>query len=578
MDRRWIKFYDEGVPASLKPYPEIPLFRILEDAAAKYPDRPAIHFKPERVFIAKSSITYRELNELSDRLAAALAAQGVKKGDRVAIFMPNTPQFIITFYAILKVGGVVVASNPTYTRPELEHQLSDSGAVAIVCMSRFYETVKQVVPHTRIKTVIVTNIKDYMNVLIRLVFTLTREAKGGDRVQLAPTHMWFKDIIRRYRPEQRPNVSVTAEDAALFQYSGGTTGIPKAAIALHRNLVANTLQNRAWTGVSEGSRETTIAAIPLFHVYGMVTVMLLGVSIGAEIVVVPNPRDIASVIDAIDTYRPTLFSGVPRMYNAINNFKGIEKYNLRTIRNCVSGSAPLLLTVKRQFEAITGGRLIEGYGMSEAPTSTHSNPLRGINKEGSIGVPFPDVEARIISLKDEVTELPQGESGELVVRGPQVMYGYHNMPEETRNALRKDPKDPDGAPWLYTGDIARMDEDGYFYLVDRKKELIKVGGFQVWPREVEEALVQHPAVLKVAAAGVPDPEQGFEVVKAWVVLKPDMKATERELIAFCEDKLVQYKRPRYVEFRSELPETQVGKILRRELIAQEKAKQSATSK
>jgi long-chain acyl-CoA synthetase len=241
---------------------------------------------------------------------------------------------------------------------------------------------------------------------------------------------------------------------------------------------------------------------------------------------------------------------------------------------CVSGSAPLLLSIKHRFESITGGKLVEGYGMSEAPTSTHANPIRGINKEGSIGIPFPDVEARIISLTDEKTVMPQGEPGELVIRGPQVMFGYHNMPDETQFVLRKDPDDPQGGPWLYTGDIARMDEDGYFFLVDRKKELIKVGGFQVWPREIEEVLAQHPAVLKVAAGGVPDAEQGFETVKAWVVVKPGMTVTEQELSAFCKDKLIQYKRPKYIEFRTDLPETQVGKVLRRELIAQEKAKLS----
>jgi long-chain acyl-CoA synthetase len=260
------------------------------------------------------------------------------------------------------------------------------------------------------------------------------------------------------------------------------------------------------------------------------------------------------------------------MYNGINNYPDIGKHNLRSIRACISGSAPLLLDIKQKFESLTGGKLVEGFGMSEAPTATHCNPIHGLNKEGSIGVPMPDVEARIISLDDEVTPLPQGEIGELVVRGPQVMFGYHNMPTETTNVLRKDPNDPNGAPWLYTGDIARMDEDGYFFIVDRKKELIKVGGYQVWPRDIEEALKQNPKVLKVAAAGVPDPQRGDEVVKAWVVLQPGQTATEDELKKFCEDKLVNYKRPKYIEFRDDLPETMVGKVLRRELVAQDKAR------
>jgi long-chain acyl-CoA synthetase len=571
-DKPWLKRYDKGVPESVKPYPEAPLQKFLEDSAAKFPNHVAIQFKPSHQGFAKSKLTYAELNNLSDRMAAGLAALGVKKGDRVAIFMPNIPQFIITFYGILKAGGVVVASNPTYTEPELEHQLKDSGAVAIVCMSRFYNTVLKVLPKTQIKTVIVTNIKDYMSPLLRTLFGLAKEKKSGDKVTLAAGHLAFKDVLQKYLPSQRPKVTVTADDKALFQYSGGTTGVPKAAVALHRNLVANSVQIRAWLADCQEGKEVMLTAIPLFHVYGMVVGMIAAVQMVAQIVVVPNPRDLASVVDAIDTYRPTLFPGVPRMYNGINNYPEIGKHDLRSIRACISGSAPLLLDIKQKFEALTGGKLVEGFGMSEAPTATHCNPIQGLNKEGSIGLPFPDVEARIISLDDEVTPLSQGEIGELVVRGPQVMFGYHNMPTETTNVLRKDPNDPDGAPWLYTGDIARMDEDGYFFIVDRKKELIKVGGYQVWPRDIEEALKQNPKVLKVAAAGVPDPQHGDEVVKAWVVLQPGQKATEEELKKFCEDKLVAYKRPKYIEFRDDLPETMVGKILRRELVAQDKAK------
>jgi long-chain acyl-CoA synthetase len=284
------------------------------------------------------------------------------------------------------------------------------------------------------------------------------------------------------------------------------------------------------------------------------------------------------VLDAIDTYRPTIFPGVPRMYNALNNYPDIAKHDLKSIRLCVSGSAPLLLDIKQKFEALSGGKLVEGFGMSETFVVTHVNPLQGLNKEGAIGVPISDVEARIISLDDEVTVLPQGEIGELVVRGPEIMFGYHNMPTETENSLRKDPNDPNGAPWLYTGDIARMDADGYFFIVDRKKEMIKVGGFQVWPRDIEEALKLNPKVLKVAAAGVPDPQRGDEVVKAWVVLQPGQTATEAELKKFCEDKLVAYKRPRYIEFREDLPETMVGKVLRRELVAEEKARLAKAAK
>jgi len=574
MDKPWVRFYDKDVPESID-YPAIPLHAFLEQAAAKYPSKTAIHFKPAHYGFAKSSLTYAELNDLTDRLAAALADMGVQKGDRVAIFMPNIPQFIMAFYGILKAGGVVVASNPTYTQREIEHQLNDSGVETIICMSRFYPIVQKAIPNTKLKNVIVTNVTDYMSGLLRFLYGLTLEKKEGDRVELAAGHVWLKDVLARYTAAQRPKVDVGPNDRALFQYSGGTTGVPKAAVALHRNLVANTLQIRFWNSNLIEGEETVLVAIPLFHVYGMVAGMSFGVQAAAALVPVPNPRDLESVIHVIDVYKPTIFPGVPRQYNSINNYPGIENHDLRSIKACISGSAPLLLDIKNKFEAITGGKLVEGYGMSEAPTATHCNPLEGVNREGSIGLPMSDVECRIVSLEDETTVLGVGEIGELCIRGPQVMFGYHNMPTETQNTLRKHPDDPNGAPWLHTGDIARMDEDGYFYIVDRKKELIKAGGYQVWPREIEEVLAMHPAVLEVGAAGIPDPSRGSETVKAWVVLKHGVTATEDELKKFCEDKLAPYKRPRSIEFRDELPKTLVGKVLRRVLVEEEKKKTAA---
>jgi long-chain acyl-CoA synthetase len=433
-------------------------------------------------------------------------------------------------------------------------------------MSNFYRLIKEAQPKTRIKTLVVTNLKEALPPVLAFLFSLTKEKKGGFRVQLGQGDLWMQDLIARYKPEDRPKVEVSADDDALFQYSGGTTGISKGAIAMHRNLVANSLQIRSWITNAEDGKETVLMAIPLFHVYGMVAGMLFAIRTGAGMVMVPNPRDLKDVLTNIQKYNCSIFPGVPTLYNAINNNQDVlaGKYNLKSIKACISGSAPLMRETKERFEAVTGGKLFEGYGLSEAPTATHCNPLVGENRAGSIGLPLPDVDCRIVSLDDGVTVLPPGEIGELVIQGPQVMRGYHNMPTETTNTLQ------DG--WLYTGDIARFDENGYFYIVDRKKELIKPGGYQVWPREVEEAISEHPKVLEAGVAGVPDAYRG-ETVKAWVVLKPGETLTAEEVKAWCAERLAKYKVPTTVEFRSELPKTTVGKILRRELVREHKEKE-----
>ena len=556
-DRPWLQHYDEGVPETLE-YPDIPLFGLLDEAANKYPDVPCTIFKGAK-------ISYKEMNEKTDRLAAGLAALGVKKGDRVGIFMPNTPQFVLAYFAVLKAGGVVVATNPLYSPREIEHQVNDAGVEIMLVMSNFYHTVKQVQPKTKIHQLIVTNIKEALPPVLAFLFGLTQEKKGGFRVDLAEGDIWLNDLLDQHPSGQRPDLAVRAEDTALFQYSGGTTGVPKAAIGLHRNLVSNATQMYHYVPDLRDGEEVFLMAIPLFHVYGMVAGMCWAIRTAATMVMIPNPRDLKDVLDSIQKYGVTVYPGVPTMYNAINNHPDVlaGKYNLSTIRACISGSAPLLRETKDKFEALTGGKLVEGYGLSETPTATHCNPLYGYNPPGSIGLPFPDVDCRVISLEDEVTELGVDEIGELVIKGPQVMKGYHNMPTETENALR------DG--WLYTGDIARMDKDGYFYIVDRKKEVIKPGGFQVWPRTVEEAIAENPKVLEVGVAGIPDPHRG-ETVKAWVVLKPGEEASEEEIKDWCRPRLAKFEVPTYVEFRDELPKTMVGKILRRELVAQEKSK------
>ncbi len=559
MDARpWLAHYDKGVPQTIK-YPSVPIFHFLEESAKKFPDQACTIFKG-------AAISFKEMDAITDQLAAALAGMGVKKGDRVGIFIPNTPQFVMVYFGILKAGGVVVAIDSRYTAPEIAHQANDAGIEVMFVMSNFYKTMKAAQPQTKIKKLIVTNLKETLPPVLKVLFTLVKEKKGGFRVDLASGDVWLQDLLAKYKPGDRPKLDIGPDDIALFQYSGGTTGVSKAAVALHRNLVANTLQIVSWMSNLNTGKEIVLMAIPLFHVYGMVAGMLFGISSGASLVMVPNPRDMHDLLGNVKKFRPSVFPGIPMLYNAINNNPAVKagKYDLGSIKACISGSAPLLRETKERFEALSGGKVSEGYGLSEAPTATHCNPLMGVNKTGSIGIPFPDVDAKIISLDDGETEMKVGEVGEIAIHGPQVMKGYHNMPKETANSLRTM---KDGKVWLFTGDIAKMDEEGYFYIVDRKKELIKPGGEQVWPREVEEVIAAHPKVFEVGVAGIPDPLRG-EAVKAWVVLKPGETMTEEEVVEWCKKSLAKYKVPRHVEFRTELPKTTVGKTLRRELVRQ----------
>jgi long-chain acyl-CoA synthetase len=561
-DRPWFQHYDPGVPHRLE-YPAIPLHAFLKQSAQRFPNRPCTLFHGH-------AVTYGEMDAQTDHLAAALASMGVRKGQPVGIFMPNSAQFVMAFYAILKAGAVVVATNPLYTAREIEHQMNDAGVEILLCMSNFYRMVKEVQPKTKLRRLIVTNIKEYLPPVTRVLFTLAKEKAGGHRATLTGDDVWLQDVLRQFASAPAPKVDVGPDDVALFQYSGGTTGLSKAAVALHRNLVANTLQIRAWMPQTKDGAETVLMAIPLFHVYGMVAGMSYAIQAAASMVMIPNPRDLPDVLQSIDKFAPSVFPGVPTMYNAINNNADVKagKYKVTSIKACISGSAPLMRETKDRFEALTGGKLVEGYGLSEAPTATHCNPLNGETRAGSIGLPFPDVDCHIVSLDDGVTVLGVGEVGELAIQSPNVMQGYHNMPGETAIALK------DG--WLFTGDIARMDEDGYFYIVDRKKELIKPGGYQVWPREVEEEISKHPKVLEVGVAGVPDAYRG-ETVKAWVVPRPGETLTVDEVRAWCKERMAPFKVPTQVEFRTELPKTTVGKILRRELVRQDREKPPAST-
>jgi len=566
MEKVWLKSYEPHVPPSIA-YPPVPLYQFMDDAAKKYPHNTAIiyggvvHQLGGALLDAK--MTFQQLHDLTNRFAAALQGLGVKKGDRVALFLPNCPQFPIAYYATLKVGGIVVPCNPLYVARELEHQVNDAGAETIVVLSRFYPIVKQIRAHTKLKNVIVTNAKEYFPGLLKTLFTLAVEKKEGHRVDItgeANTY-WFQDLLAKAPATPQP-VDVQPQDTAVLLYTGGTTGVPKGAELSHRNIVANAVQCKYWIGARDG-QETTVTSLPLFHSYGMTTCMNLAMYIGGAMLLIPNPRDLDHILKAINKHHPTMFPGVPTMYVAINNHPDVGKYDLKSIRACVSGAAGLPVDVQKKFQELTGGKLVEGYGLSETSPVTHANPIFGQNKIGTIGVPWPDTEAKIMDLETGTKEMPVGEIGELVIRGPQVMKGYWNMPEETKNTLR------DG--WLYTGDIARMDQDGYFQIVDRKKDMIIAGGFNIYPRDVEEVLYKHPKVQEAVVAGVPDPYRG-ETVKAYIVLKEGQTATAEEIIEFCRQNLARFKVPTTVEFRESLPKTMVGKILRRMLVEEEKKK------
>lgn len=559
MDKPWLKFYEKGVRANLE-YPSVPMHQFLEQAATKYPDNVATIFGNSSKLDAK--LTFRQLNEHVNRLANALTAMGVKKGDRVALYLPNCPQYVIGYYAILKIGGVVAPNNPLYVPRELEFQVNDAGAETIICLSRFYPNVQKIRANTKLKNVIVANIKEYFTPILKLLFTVAKEKKEGHHVTLDAGDKWFPDVVAS-APATKPNVQVRPEDTAVLLYTGGTTGVPKAAEITHKNLVANTLQCKEWlTSLQEG-KEVTLTALPLYHSYAMTTCMNLSIYGSSAMVLIPNPRELVSVLKAIDLHKPTLFPGVPTMYTAINNHPDLPKYNLKSVKACISGAAGLPVEVQTKFQNLTGARLVEGYGLSEATPVLCANPVFGENRIGTIGVPWPDTDIKIMDIETGAKEMPVGESGELCAKGPQVMKGYWNKPEESAKTLR------DG--WLYTGDIAVMDKDGYFQIVDRKKDMIIVGGFNVYPREVEEVLFQHPKVLEATVAGVPDPKAG-ERVKAYIVLKPGQTATVEEIMEFCKERMTGYKRPGAIEFRDSLPKTMVGKILRRQLVEEEKKK------
>ncbi len=555
----WLAHYDSDVPASLGPYPERTLLHYLDDCARERPANPALLFKG-------ATVTYEQWNRTSDACAAALVAMGIRPGDRVALVLPNIPQFFIAEFGIWKAGATVVPLNPLYAEREFEQALSATGAETVIAMTRFYNRLKAVQPRTSVRRVIATSIKEYLPSVLRMLFTLLKERKEGDRIALAAGDRWMADLMAQHRNDPRPAIEVHPDAPAVILSSGGTTGTPKGVVGLHRHYVASGLQLNAWTRSARREWDDAIVLpLPMFHVYANVGVQPLALVGKNPLSLVPNPRDIGDVLKTIRQVKPACFNGVPTLYTAILNHPDVKagKVDFRSIKLCVCGASALLAETKKQFETLTGATIVEGYSLTEGMMACCINPVKGTHKLGSIGLPLPDVEVRIVDSDSGEKELPYGEVGEMILRAPQYMAGYWNNPGETTLTLRTHGS---GGPWVYTGDLAYMDPEGYLFIVDRKKDMIKTSGFQVWPREIEEILASHPAVMEVGVAGVPDPVKG-EVAKAWVVRKPGHEVTADELRAFCKERLTPYKVPSSVEFRTELPKTLVGKVLRRELAA-----------
>ncbi|UCC86131.1 MAG: long-chain fatty acid--CoA ligase [Anaerolineales bacterium] len=564
--RSWYQHYDQGVPHTID-YPSIVVHQFLNDTAAKYPDNTAL------IFFDKQ-LTYRQLNALVDKFAAGLQQHGLKKGDRVALYMANCPQFVIAYYAILRAGGIVVPSNPLYVAREFEHQANDSGAKIAICLSLLYPRVKEARPSTGLEHVIVTNIKEYFPGFLKLLFTLAKEKKDGHRVDISndPDTYWFQDVLNG-APDRPAPMEIAPEDTAVLMYTGGTTGVPKGAQLTQRNVVANAVQTAAWMVDGVEGQEVSLTALPLTHSYAMTVCMNQSICRGYAQILIPNPREFAQLLGAINKHRPTMFPGVPSLYAAINNHPDVlaGKYDVKSIKVCISGAAGLPPEVQEEFQRITGGKLVEGYGLSEATPVTHSNPIRSGGRIGTIGLPFPDTDCKIVDTDTETETMGPGEPGVLCISGPQVMKGYWGMPTETANVLRQDET---GKVWLHTGDVAQMSQDGYFRIVDRKKDMILgAGGYNVYPREIEDVLYEHPKVMEAAAIGVPIGGSD-QRAKVFIVLRPGETATEEEIIEFCRERLARYKVPKYVEFREDLPKTMVGKILRRELMETEKTQEA----
>lgn len=555
VSKPWLKHYPEEIPKTID-YDEKTLQDLLVETATKVPDKVVIHFMGKE-------LTYQELYDSARKFANYLQSLGLEKGDRVAIMLPNTPQAVISYYGALLAGGIVVQTNPLYTERELEYQMKDSGSKFLVCLDILLPRASNVKPNTDLEHIIVTGIKDYLPFPKNLIYPFIQKREYNIVVKpehKGDTHVW-KRVLESASVEYKAHDYNPKEDIALLQYTGGTTGFPKGVMLTHYNLVANCQMCEKWLYKTKYGEEVVLGILPFFHVYGMTTVMNLSIMMAQKMVLIPK-LDIEGLLKTIDKQKPTLFPGAPTIYIALLNHPELEKYDLSSIEACISGSAPLPIDVQQKFEKVTGGRLVEGYGLTETSPVTHSNFVWGDRITGTIGVPWPDTDAKIVK-DDTMEEVEIGEVGEIAVKGPQVMKGYWNREEDTKNTLK------DG--WLLTGDMGYMSEDGYFHVVDRKKDMIIASGYNIYPREVEEVLYEHEDIQEAVVAGIPDPYRG-ETVKAYVVLKEGSTVTEEQLNEFCRQHLAAYKVPKLYEFRSELPKTAVGKILRRQLVDEEKEK------
>ena len=553
----WQSHYDAGIPATLEPYPQRTLLDYVAESSAKWPNRPAVVFKG-------AEVSYRRLDRLSDSFAAALVEQGVMPGDRVALCLPNCPQFVIAEFGAWKAGAIACPFNPLYSEREMEEALNATGAETVVALNRTYRQIKAIQSRTSVRRVIATNIKEYLPFKLRLAYTLLKEKKEGDRIELRAGDSRFAKLLRRHRRASKPPVPIALDDVAVILMSGGTTGTPKGVAGTHRGMTIAGVQLQCWLSPAMNEwTDTIMLPLPLFHTYANTGVQSLAFINHNPIALIPNPREMRDVLKEINDVKPAFICVVPTLLVGLMNHPLTRegKIDWTCIKLCFSGAAALMAETQKRFEELTGGVIVEGYSLTEAQMAVVANPVRGEKKIGSVGMPLPDVEVRILDADDGRTPMPQGEVGEIVIRAPQLMRGCWQRPEETKEMLRTNAL---GERLLFTGDLGYLDPDGYLFIVDRKKDLIKTSGYQVWPREIEEVISTHPAVAEVGVAGLPDKMRG-EKAKAWIVLRPGHTLTQSEIKVYAKERLVAYKVPSQFEFVAELPKSAAGKVLRRVL-------------